>query len=106
MIEVDISPGIQVGGFHYKVDTSEEAHRMLLADNDSGQCDLRNKVLSIDYAECPEQISKTFIHEVIEAVCCVYCNNKVEHEKIQQLSYGIHQVLESLGVRFVAGRKI
>lgn len=102
MNEVNISKGIQVGGFRYAVDTSEKAHRDLLADHDAGQCDCRNKVISLDYDESPEQISKTFIHEVIEAVNHVYCNDKVEHEKIQQLSFGIHQVCESLEVRFVA----
>jgi len=101
MIEVSVSGGIKVGGFDYQVDMSEAAHRDLLADNDSGQCDFRNKVISVDCAESPQQVSKVFIHEIIEAVNHVYCNDKIEHEKIQQLSFGIHQVIESLGLRFV-----
>ncbi len=100
MIKVDITKGIDVGGFHYIVDMSERAHRALLGDNDIGQCDCRNHIISVDNAESEQQISKTFIHEVIEVVNYVYCDNKVEHEKIQQLSFGIHQVCESLGLRF------
>ena len=99
---VDISKGIQVGGFLFEVDLSEKAHRSLVADNDSGQCDCRNKVIMVDYAECPQQVSKTFIHEVVEAVNHVFCADKIEHERIQQLSFGLHQVMESLGVRFGA----
>jgi hypothetical protein len=97
---VDISKGIAVGGFHYEVDMSEKAHRDLSADNDNGQCDMLNNVISINRDINELSISKTFIHEVIEAVNHVYCDNKIEHEKIQQLSYGLHQVCESLGVRF------
>jgi hypothetical protein len=46
------------------------------------------------------QISKTFIHEIIEAVNRIYCDDNIEHPTIQRLSYGLHQVMESLGVRF------
>jgi hypothetical protein len=98
---IDISGGISVGGFHYDVDMSEVAHKNLHADSDNGQCDCFNHVISIDPDMPPVLISKTFIHEIIEAVDQVYCDSKLDHEKIQQLSYGLHQVFESLGVRFV-----
>lgn len=101
---VDITKGIKVGGFDYAIDMGEKVHRDLLANNNSGQCDCRNKIITIDYDESEQQISKTFIHEVIEAVNHVYCGDKVEHEKIQQLSFGLHQVMESLGIQF--GKKI
>jgi hypothetical protein len=100
LIKVDIAQGIKVGGFDYSVDMSEQAHRDLVADHDAGQCDCRNHRIQIDKDEDEQQISKTFIHEVIEAVNHVYCNDKLEHEKIQELSFGIHQVMESLGIRF------
>ena len=100
MIIVDITQGIQVGGFHFDVDTSGKAHRMLLADRNCGEVDLLHHVISLDTTLDPEQISKTFLHEAIEAVVCYYCDNKVEHERIEQLSFGLHQVMVSLGVRF------
>ncbi len=100
---VDITMGIKVGGFDYAVDMSEKAHRDLVADHDAGQCDCRNHTISVDRDENEQQISKTFIHEVIEAVNHVYCDNKIDHEKIQQLSFGLHQVCESLGLRFGKG---
>lgn len=97
---IDITKGITVGGFDYAVDMSEKTHRDLLADNNAGECDCRNCVITIDYAESPQKISKVFIHEVIEAVNHVYCNDKIEHERIHQLSFGLHQIMESLNVRF------
>ena len=100
MYKVDITKGIKVGGFDYLVDLSEKATKMLRADRDNGQCDCFNKVISICRDEGEQQVSKTFLHEVIEAVNYIYCDNKVEHEKIEQLSFGIHQVMESLGIRF------
>lgn len=103
MHEVDVSRGIKVGGFDYRVDASERARRDLAADSDYGQADNRNKVISIDHDECPQQVSKTFIHEVLEVVDYVYCDHKLEHERISQLSFGLHQVMESLGVRFHVG---
>lgn len=97
---IDISKGIKIGGFDYAIDMSQSAHKSLQANNDNGQCDCHNCVITLDSDCSPEQISKVFIHEIIEAVNHVYCNDKIEHEKIQQLSFGIHQVMESLGVRF------
>lgn len=97
---IDITSGIQVGGLHFSVVVDDKAHRRLIADNDAGQCDMRNLTIELDKDALPELMSKTFIHEVVEAVCWVYCNDKIEHEKITQLSFGIHQAMESLGVRF------
>lgn len=100
---VDISRGIKVGGFDYTVDLSDKARRDLVADHDNGQCDCLNHTISIVNSLDPVMVSKIFIHEVIEAVNNVYCNDKIEHEKIQPLSFGIHQVCESLGLRFGKG---
>ena len=97
---VDISKGIQCGGFHFDVVADQPSHRSLRANNNNGECDCNNKLISLDCDMDAAQFSKTFIHEVIEAVNNVYCNDELEHPKIQQLSYGIHQVMESLGVRF------
>lgn len=100
---VDISHGIQVAGFHYDVDMSAATHQRLIANSDYGSCDCLNKVIEVDCMVDPEQRSKTFLHEVLEALNHVYCNNKLEHEKIEQLSFGLHQVCVSLGLRFGNG---
>jgi hypothetical protein len=100
VINVDISKGIKVGGFDYTVDTGDRAFRMVDADGDYGQCDNQNHIISLNTKVDVPLLSKVFLHEVIEAVNYIYCDNKIEHEKIQQLSFGLHQVCESLGLRF------
>ena len=100
MHTIDISQGIDVGGFHYAVDMSNEAHHLVVANENFGQCDFHRHKISIDNDLTDTHISKTFIHEAIEAVNHVYCDHKIDHQYIQQLSFGLHQVMESLGVRF------
>jgi hypothetical protein len=97
---VDITEGISIGGFWYEVDTSKEAHHIVMGNSNNGECDCFTHVIRLRNDMDEPQTSETFIHEIIEAVNHVYCNDKLEHEKISQLSYGIHQVMESLGVRF------
>jgi len=97
---VSVGKGFKVGGFDFAVDTSPQAHRMVTANNNFGECDLRNHTISLSSDIDETLLSKTFIHEVIEAVNNIYCDNGIPHDKIQQLSFGLHQALESLDVRF------
>ncbi len=100
---IDITKGIKVGGFDYTIDLSKQAHKTLRSDNDNGQCDCEWRSISLDPDRDVVSISATFLHEVIEAVNHVYCNDKLEHEKITQVAYGLHQVMESLGIQFGKG---
>ena len=100
MKQINITEGINVGGFHYKVDMSEEAHRMLLSEANYGHCDGRNKIIRIDKGESEAENSETFIHEMLEAVNKTYCTSKLDHDLLSQISCGIHQVMEGLKVRF------
>jgi hypothetical protein len=99
-LKIDVTKGIKVGGFDYTVDVSSDASRRVNANNNFGECDMRNCTISL-IAELDEAMtSKVFLHEVIEAINYIYCDQKIEHERIQQLSFGLHQVMESLGIRF------
>ena len=100
MKNINVTQGIKVGGYDVKVNMSEDAHNLLLGEERYGSYSSRNNIIRIDYSESPQQVSQTFIHEMVEAVNSIYCDYKIDHEKICQLSYGIHQVMESLGVRF------
>lgn len=97
---IDITRGIEVGGFHFDVDMSDEAHKMLRGNNLSGECDHTQKIIRIDNDMAAVSISETFLHEVVEEINHIYCANSLNHGQIDQLGYGLHQVLESLGVRF------
>jgi hypothetical protein len=65
-----------------------------------GQCDFFNQIISVDHDLNDVEFSSTFIHEVIEAVNYHYCADNIAHDQISQLEFGLHQVCESLGVRF------
>jgi len=97
---IDISKGIEIGGFHFDVNMSDEAHKSLRGNNLSGECDHTLKIIKIDNDMAGVQISETFIHEVIEEINHIFCSDSLNHEQINQLGYGLHQVMESLGVRF------
>lgn len=100
VIKVNICGGIKVGGFDYVIDMSEQAHRNLLSRGNYGECSPRNKTILIDYQGSEQEISETFIHEIVEAINPIYCASSLTHEQITQLSNGLHQVIESLGIRF------
>ena len=101
MIKVNISGGINVGGFHYVIDASKEAHLDCISQDRYGTTNGFRKLITLDSEVSPEQFNETFIHEILESVCPIY-GVKLEHEQLSSLAYGIHQVMESLGVRFVA----
>ncbi len=102
---IDITKGIKVGGFDYTVDMSRDGHRRILANAHVGECDHLNRILSVDCDVSAAYASEAFIHEIIEAVNNVYCSDEIDHAKITQLAYGLHQVMESLNVRFGVAEK-
>ncbi len=96
---IDISKGIQVGGYRYRVRVDEEAHNRLEGTHEYGVCCYHSQEILLDSTLKPERISETALHEFLEAVNVVFCAGELEHSKLLQLGYGLHQVLESLGVR-------
>ena len=97
---IDISKGVDVGGFHYIVDVGETAQKELHAESCNGQCNTETSRITLNRYADAEHLSKTFIHELLEAVNHIYCHDNLEHNQITSLGYGIHQAMESLGVRF------
>jgi len=49
----------------------------------------------------PQQISDSFLHEILHAVGVVYAGNEVSELHIGQMAHGLLQVMEQLGIRFV-----
>ena len=47
-----------------------------------------------------EELSCTFIHEILHAINEVYINSVLIEREVDGLANGFHQVLEQLGVRF------
>lgn len=101
MIEIQIPLTIKIGGFDYTIDCTKEAEVDLRARTRLGETIALTRVIKLDVSTIPPQVSETFIHEIIECIADIYCNDTLTHEQISNLSYGLHQVLEQLGVRFV-----
>jgi hypothetical protein len=104
MIKIDVTKGIKVGGFTYAVKLDEDAYHLLIGENNYGHCDNRNKIIRINNKDTEIEISETFLHEMMEAINKVYLVGELDHVKLSQISLGIHQVMESLGVRFGDGK--
>jgi len=97
---INVRNGIKVGGFHYRVEHNAESDRLLRGDNANGQHNGEDQVIRIT-TDVPEVYkSEIFLHEVIEAINLIYCDRSLEHSEICRLSYGLHQVMESLDLRF------
>lgn len=93
----------KVGGFDILIDTSAEAHQALIAQHRWGDWSLYGKRirLQVDTEVGGQELSSTFIHEITEAVNTIYCNSRLSEDDITGISNGWHQVLESLGIRFI-----
>ncbi len=103
MVEVRIPRRVRIGGFDYKVVMSQRFDEELQSDRDWGQCtDIMRRIL-ISTEGKPQQISQTFIHEVLHAIDGIYGTNKLEEAEIHALSNGLLQVFEQLGIRFIKG---
>ena len=104
-MNIDISKGIEVGSYHYEVRQNEEAEQELESDNAFGKCDNYHRIIKVTKNSSPQQIHNTIIHEFLEAINCVNCNDKLKHEETTNLANGLAQVFQSLGVQFVYKEK-
>ena len=97
---IKIPKKIKVGGMDYSICRGKEVSLVLLSNHYRGTCDstLRQILLSDNFSK--QDISATFIHEVMHAVDKIYLADRLEEETIASLAFGVHQVLEGLGIRF------
>ncbi len=101
MIEIKLPTSIKIGGFDYTIDLSKEAREELISKNCYGDCSNYINRIRVDNEHNPQTFSETTLHEFIEAVNDKWCNNNLEHDEITNVSHGLHQIFEQLGVRFV-----
>ena len=101
MYEIKIPASIKIGGFDYLVEVSEY-HTTELRDNSNwGEHSERQRRIRFDPTALPQQISQTFIHEIVHAVDAVYQGRKLTEDSTHAMANGLLQVLEQLGIRFV-----
>ena len=99
-MEIDVSGGIDVAGFHYSVECDVSAQEACYASGNLGQCSPSRLKIEIDTRIHRDRISETFIHETLEAVKEHY-DKSLSHETLEKISEGLYQALKSLGINFV-----
>ncbi len=103
--EIDISEGIEVGPFHYKVKCGEEIETELDSRQHHGEhCGFQH-LLRIGNRGDSQQFDNTFIHECMEAIDCVFFESDLKHHDLTLIAHGFAQIFKSLGVTFVYKEK-
>jgi len=95
-------PGIEVGPFHYSVISDAESDRELGDRQLYGDCSHMLRRIRVASDTSREQFTCTFLHEAIEAINNVWCNDKMEHALITNVAYGLAQMCRGLGIEFYA----
>ena len=102
-MKVDVSKGFELGSYHYKVLQSNEVEKGLEGDNAYGKCSNLHRQILMTKNFSPDQFCNTFIHECLEAVNNIYCNNNMKHDLLSNTGNGLSQILKSLGISFYYG---
>ncbi len=99
MQSIPIPKKLNIAGLTFSIQVQpcrEDLHRCGVL----GTCSPVSQTIVIDPTTSPQMVNLTFIHEIVHAVSAVYCNDELEEKTVSQLAYGLHQVLEQLGIRF------
>lgn len=100
-MKVDVSKGFELAGFHYPVTSNEEVDKELLSRQRYGETSFTQHKVNISKDFDAEQYHDTFLHECIEAINVMFCNDKLKHDQIKNISHGLAQILKSLDIQFV-----
>ena len=99
--EIKIPKTIKVGGFDYKIELSEKTDKELESTQQYGASSQMLRNIKIWTRPTPQQLSETFLHEILHAVDSVYAHGSLSEEQNASISNGLFQVFEQLGVRFI-----
>ncbi len=103
MFEIKIPPTIKIGGFDYKIDSSIEATRHLLAMGHWAEEDMVNRTIKVSQNCLPQQLQASFIHELVHAVLDTFTALSADRQEevALPLGNGFLQIFEQLGITFV-----
>lgn len=101
MIEIKLPKKIKVGGYDYSVILSVRGNNEVRSSNRIGETSHYSQKITIETDLTEQKFSETFIHEVIHSVDVIYSDSSLSESQVSQISNGLFQVLEQLGIRFV-----
>lgn len=96
---------IEVGGYILGIKQDEVTQRILNELCLKGAYDRKYRKIELSPNQTPTDFNNTCIHEFIEAVNDVWCNSKIRHSEITNLTNGLHQIFEQLGITFEKGEE-
>ncbi len=94
---MQIPKQVQIGGLVYTIEFGENLKR-LRVDDRYGECSTSEQIIRLDTVWSNQQVTLTFIHECIEAINSLYCEDRMPHQDISCLSQILFQILSQLGV--------
>jgi hypothetical protein len=100
MVTVKIPKKIKIGGYDYKIVSNNTMDIDLTSNGWVGSQSLMQQKIQLLSSLSGQSLTETFIHELLHAISITYDSNKLAEEDIGQLSMGMLQVLEQLGIRF------
>ncbi len=95
---------VQVGGYSYTIDTSEQASLELQNKSCYGDHSSFLKRIRLDNGAPQQQLDNDFLHEILHAVDHVYFDRKTDEAVLCGLANGLHQVFNQLGIHFEVKR--
>ena len=101
MTDISVKNGFQCGGFKYRVLFDEDTREEMASRGTYGNSSHSRGNVRIDPSIGVDHISNTFTHEILHVSDNIYLNGVLTEDQVVALANGLHQILESLGVRFV-----
>jgi hypothetical protein len=102
VIKVPIPHSVEIAGFTYSIEANGQHSNDLMAKNCWGDCANALRRIRLDVGlMSPDQLRNTFLHELLEAINVLYCNESLNHRQLTNVGNGLAQVLKSIGIEFV-----
>jgi len=101
MKKIVITPRkFEMGQYTYSVKSGKKHDEDLQSRSLYGDHSGHRKHIRVDSSLSADQKHSTFIHEMIEAVNCGWCNYKINHDNITNIANGLSQAFKSMGIVF------
>ncbi len=100
--EVVIPKRLKIGGLDIRIDISPKITKELIDKDCYGDSTSQLQRIRLDELMTPQRLSGVFIHECVHIISDIYSADKLTEGQVNAVENGLLQVMEQLGVRFVA----
>jgi len=97
MKKIKVPDRIKIGGHVYCI---RYGGKRMLDENTYGEVNHRLATIDINPTRPSSQKREAFIHEILHCIDRVYCNSNSSEDYLGDLSEGLNQALDELGIDF------